>query len=612
METQAWPFAMKGGLNLGGVTSALKPGEVTLMENYECLPDGGYRRFDGYERYDGHSEPFKASYFLIPFITGQAAGIAVGATITGATSGATGHVLAVTLTGGQFVFNDAAGTIVIDRMVGTFAATESLTVGGIVRATKSGAVETGSLLEDSFDVFTALAADSARSLILEVPGEGDVLGAAIHNGVVYAFRNAVGGATAVMWGSSTAGWVSKKTGLVPNGKYEFIVQNFKGAASARALYGVSGVHKAFEWDGTTWTDITTGMAVDTPFHIAGHKNYLFLAFQNGSLQNSPLGDPTGTWTPRTGAQEIGIGDEITNLLSIKGDVLAVYGKNSTHLLYGASAATWELKQHAGDAGAALYTAQEGPGGAIALDNRGLMPLIATQSFGDFESAAVSQRVQKFLDARKGRAIASTIVRDKSQYRLWFDDGTALTQTYKGNRIVGYSVLAAPIKPTCAFNGDDSVGNELCVIGAEDGFVYRTDVGWSFDGEPIGCMLRTAPDNLQRPMRLKVFSGFAAQVSTPRRVRLLMQAEFDYSLAQPDISQTVEAATSFSLGLWNAGNWNEMVWNSADERGGVAYPRARIDGVAETVSVLIYHGQEIRPPFSIELGIYNYRLRGFKK
>ena len=293
-------------------------------------------------------------------------------------------------------------------------------------------------------------------------------------------------------------------------------------------------------------------------------------------------------------------------------MLTVYAKNSTHLLYGASNATWELKLHAGDAGAVLHSAQEGPGGAIALDNRGIMPLIATQTFGDFEGAAVSQRAQKFLDARKGHLTASTIVRDKSQYRLWFDDGTALTQTYKGNRIVGYSVLTTPIKPTCTSNGDDSVGNEMCVIGAEDGFVYRTDVGWSFDGVAINSVLRTVPDNLKRPMRLKVFSGFALQVSTPRRVRLLVQAEFDYSLASPDISQTVEAATSFSLGLWNAGNWNEMVWNSADERGGVAYPRARIDGVAETVSVLIYHGQEIRPPFTLELGIYNYRIRGFKK
>ena len=28
-----------------------------------------------------------------------------------------------------------------------------------------------------------------------------------------------------------------------------------------------------------------------------HKNYLWLGFANGSLQNSALGDPTGAWTP---------------------------------------------------------------------------------------------------------------------------------------------------------------------------------------------------------------------------------------------------------------------------------------------------------------------------
>ncbi len=612
MQTNAHPFPMRGGLNLAGVTNALKPGEVTLMENFENLSDGGYRRYDGYERYDGRAEPYKATYRLVPFAVGLAAGIVVGNTVTGATSAATGNVLAIVIDSGAFVSNDAAGTLILDRITGTFAATELLTVGGTNRATKSGAAETGSLLEDDFDTYTALAADSARSLILAVPGQGSILGVAIYNGVVYAFRNAVGGATAVMWGSSAAGWVSKKTGLAPNGRYELIVNNFKGATSAKRLYGASGTHKAFEFDGTTWVDITTGMTVDTPTHIAAHKNYLFLSFANGSLQNSGVGDPTGLWTPRTGANEIGIGDDITALLSMRGGVLAVYGKNSTHLLYGAGAATWELRLHAGDAGAAPYTVQESPGGAQALDNRGLMPLSATQSFGDFESAAVSQRVQKFMDARRGNARDSTIVRDKSQYRIWFADGTALTQTWRGGRIVGYSVLSTPIKPTCAANGDDANGNEMLVIGADNGFVYRTDVGWSFDGLAIDSVLRTAPDNLGKQRQIKVFSGFNLQVSTPRQVRLLIQIEYDYALEQADISQTISAQTSYSLGLWDAGKWDEMIWDSADERGGIAYPEARIDGVGLTVSALIYHGQEIKPPFTVESGCYNYRLRGFRR
>lgn len=612
METLAHSFPLRGGMNLAGVTAALKPGEATLMENFECLPEGGYRRFDGYERYDGRPEPHKATYKLIPFTIGKAAGIAVGNALTGATSAATAKVLALIITSGAFVSNDATGTLIVDNVVGTFAATEILNVAGTNRATKSGAAEAGSQLEDSFDDYTNLAAASARALILAVPGEGDVRGVAVYNGKVVAFRNAVGGATCVMFEGTAAGWVSKKTGLAPNGRYELEVKNYKGAASGKRLYGVSGVHKAFEWDGTTWTDITTGMSPDTPAHLAGHKNYLFLSFPNGSLQNSPLGDPTGVWTPRTGANEIGIGDEITALLSMRGGVLAVYGKDSTHLLYGASAATWDLKLHSGDSGAAAYSVQEGPGGCIALDNRGLMPLTATQSFGDFESAAVSQRAQKFIDARRGLKVASTIVRDKSQYRIWYSDGAALTQTYRGNRIIGYSVLTGTVKPTCAFNGDDSLGNEMCLIGAQDGNVYRTDVGWSADGVAIDAVIRTTPDNIGRPRQIKVFSGFSLQIATPRRLKILTQAEYDYSHAAPDISQSVLAETSFSLGLWDAGRFDEMVFDSADERGGIAYPEVRLDGVALVISMLIYHGQEIRPPFVVESGSFNYRLRGFRK
>ncbi len=91
---------------------------------------------------------------------------------------------------------------------------------------------------------------------------------------------------------------------------------FVGGTYAK-MYGVSGVHKGFEWDGTTWTDITTGSVPDTPEHIATHKNHLFYTF-GASLQNSGIGTP-GTWTLRSGASDIGIGETINGLLSYRGD-----------------------------------------------------------------------------------------------------------------------------------------------------------------------------------------------------------------------------------------------------------------------------------------------------
>lgn len=606
-------FPMQGGLNLAGLTLALKPGEATLLENFECLPHGGYRRYDGYERFDGRPEPHKATYNTIPFTTGQPAGIAVGDTITGATSGAAAHVLAVVVASGSFAGGNAAGTLVVDRVTGTFAATENLLVGGTTRAFKSGALAVASMLDASYDDWLALAADSARALIQSVPGEGDVLGAAIYKGKVYAFRNVAGGASATMWESSSGGWVAKKTGLAPNGRYEFVVHNFKGSASTKMLYGVSGTHKAFQWDGTTWTDITTGMTVDKPTHIAVHRNYLFLAFPNGSLQNSPVGDPTAAWTLRTGAAEFGIGDEITALRSVAGGVLAIYCKDSTHLLYGAGTSTWELKRHSDEAGAYPYSVQEVPGSVLAVDNRGLMPLQTTQSFGDFSSATVSQRVQPLLDARRGRLVDSLPVKAKSQYRALFDDGTVLTVTYRGSKIVGYSMLRFTVFPTCAFAGEDASGNEMLVMGAADGYVYRLDVGYSFDGVPIECLVRTASDPCGALRRYKHFTKLVLQVQTPRPLSLLVQPEFDFSLSEADVSQAVATDASSSLAnTWDVGNWDEMVWDASDERPGVSNPELDIDGDAQTVAFLVYHGGQIKPPFTIESGVVILNDRGFAR
>ncbi len=54
---------------------------------------GGYRRIDGYERYDGHASPTAQSYWILNVsVTGS---VAVGNTFFGATSGATGVVLAI-------------------------------------------------------------------------------------------------------------------------------------------------------------------------------------------------------------------------------------------------------------------------------------------------------------------------------------------------------------------------------------------------------------------------------------------------------------------------------------------------------------------------------------
>ena len=46
-------FPAVGGLNQEAPPLAMQPGELVDVANYECLPNGGYRRIYGYELYDG-------------------------------------------------------------------------------------------------------------------------------------------------------------------------------------------------------------------------------------------------------------------------------------------------------------------------------------------------------------------------------------------------------------------------------------------------------------------------------------------------------------------------------------------------------------------------------
>lgn len=606
------PFTFAGGLNLAGPTLGLKPGEATLLENFENLMLGGYRRYEGYERYDGQPEPSKATYQRLNFTGGTGTAIAVGNLIAGGTSAAGAHVLAVNITSGSFANSNAAGDLVLDRVTGTFSVAETITVGGVVHGTVATLIAPGTDIDADFDAMLILAADSARALIQVVPGSGGILGVAVYAGKAHAFRNSSDGLTAAMYVSSGTGWMIAKSGLTPSGRYEFKVENFKGSASSLALYGVSGVHKAFEWDGTTWTDITTGMTDDRPTHVESHNNYLYLSFRNGSLQNSPVGAPTGVWTPRTGAAEIGIGDEITGLCSLTGGVLAVYGATETFGLYGSSSADWILKRIVTDGGAVAHSARNAPGQTFSLNDLGIMPLQTTQAFGNFEGFSVSQRVQPVLDAHRGMLVDALSIRAKSQYRLIFSDGVCVCATLRGARISGYSMLRFLFSPTCASRGVDSLGKEMLLVGSADGFVYRTDVGMSFDGVAMDAMLRTASDHINAPRQLKHFQNCLFHVSTPRPIKLLVQADYDYELSPADISQYVISDVTFSPNSWDVGNWDQIVWDVGDERAGISYPANRIDGVGLTVSMILYHGQEIRPPFTIESGIFIYTNRGMRR
>jgi len=514
-------FQMAGGLDLVSPALALMPGAMISCLNYEIGAFGGYRRIDGYERFDGRPSPHKATF---------------------------------TDTGNK-VSNDAA---------------------------------------------YAAAVEVRRAAILEVPGSGAILGVHAYNGSVYAFRNNVGGTEAIMHKSTAAGWVviSTPTALAPGGRYEFVNYNFGGHSGTFRMYGVSGVHKAFEFDGSSFVDITTGMTTDTPSHITAHKKHLFLSFNGGSIQHSPIGNPTGSWTPVTGAAELAIGDNVTGFQVQPGETLAIFAERQIYMLSGSSSANWSLAIFGDDTGATEHTIAH-TGSTLFLSQRGITSLGTTQNYGDFFSATLSQGVDPIVQGKQALAIGACRVRNKNQYRLFYSDGNSLSLTFNQFQLAGISRATYPDPVLVVSDSTDDI-----YFGSTDGMVYQMDVGNSFDDLAMDYGFSTAFNHLNSPSHIKRFYKVDIEVDVSDYSDFVVKPLFDYG----DVDIASHRAEAMNLtgggGIWGVSDWGESTWGGAAVSEGTAY----IDGIASNAAMLFSGKSQYDDPHTIQGITVHYSMR----
>lgn len=198
--------ALKGGFDQMTPSLELAAGAAREIVNYECPLTGGYMRVSGYERYDGRTSPSSVTFKILPIATFLNTP-AVGNTLTGGTSGATGVIIAV---GTTYV-------IVTRVLVATFQPGEMTDVSGTVIGTIG--PQTITLTKRQRKQYVKAASDVYRALISAVPGYGPVRGVfgATFSGAftVYAFRDYehLGSFRASrLWKATTGGWVGVGTG----------------------------------------------------------------------------------------------------------------------------------------------------------------------------------------------------------------------------------------------------------------------------------------------------------------------------------------------------------------------------------------------------------------
>lgn len=672
---------LAGGLDTSAAPMFIDPGRVIGSENYEPRIGGGYRKTGGIERYDGHTRPSDAQVTLISTATAWGAGVVVGASATGATSGATGVVCWVD--GVRIALTKVTGTWVDSEQLQVAAVNQGLTILEPSVTT----LEMNQILSDAAAIY--------RVDIAAVPGSGPICGVCVVDNVVYAFRNNAGATSQDCYKATASGWTlvprrklirftggtgtysggtitltqggNTATGykvmlesgdwatadaagtiiigtptpgvfasgaatftgatvtldattyadvtLFPSGHWVFKPYRFSlaGSSTVTPVFGVDRKQNTggadtggnfIEFDGTTIAPITAG-GLDGPYGIEIHKDHLFVSYRKTEIQFSAIGDPYN-WTVISGAGAFQTGQEITEMVSFRGSqdngAMAVLCRDQTFILYGNDSSDWNLVPLSREVGAKKYSAQV-YSDVIALDEQGIRSYSPTQNFGNFTFNTLTDHVRNRVTGMT--PTAAILNAAGGQYRLFFDDGTFISGI--PGKQWSWMLCAYPFTVRHASSWEIN-GTSRNFVGDDDGFVYETDVGRSFDGDAIVAWFKTSFAHLGAPAVRKAIRRVDVEIRGDSPGQISVQPDYSYGDTSIDESLAALAVNSPIDGpdaAWDLGEWDGgSSWDSRY----ASVCRVRSAGIGENVAFLIYSSSDTELPHEVTSLTVNFLPR----
>lgn len=638
------PF--QGGLQLVTPATRVAAGALLNCVNYEPDIAGGYRRFAGYERFDGRPRPSDAVYS--PVACTLTSTPAVGATLT--IGAVTCRFLAL-VSGGMLVVNPS----------GAIPASTSIFVGVTNVGSTSPSPNLPYSTSPQNEAQTLVdAAAMVRADIQAVPGTGDIRGVVLFNGTLYAWRDNTG--VGRMYRATSGGWVQValaeeitftnanvnveegdvitqgavtatvmrlqvETGSLTSGtntgravissrsggsfsagiatssgggsltiggaqttqqwpaggKYRFEIHNFFGGAGTRRLYGANGVGRGFEFDGTTVAFIRSGLPDALDKPLFVVAHLNHLMLAIGSsVIASSVGQPF-RYVAAEGSAEFGMGDTITGMAALPGEALGVTTRNTTKAIIG-SAPDWQQQNVSPDTGAIEGTFAV-IGAGYAIDDVGVVGVTPSDRYGNFAYNTVSRLVQPLIDNVRGKIVDSCVVRQRNLYRVFCNDGRVISM-YADNERVEFGLLLVPFTPSCSFSERDSSGVERVFVGATNGFVYELDRGSTFDGGAVESAIRVWYTSSRSPRTRKRYYKLAVEMQASLYAQIQVQPDFSYGINEVASSaiQTIDELITFGAGgVWNDTNWDEFFWDAQD----VTQPEVSMSGTGINVAMTFY-------------------------
>ena len=354
----------------------------------------------------------------------------------------------------------------------------------------------------------------------------------------------------------------------------------------------------------TGTKFATHAAIhDKHLVVAGVEDNLNTIFFSGTL------DPTDFTT--TGSGNIVLEDQIVGIKSFR-DELFIFCENSIFKLQNINdSSTIRIVPVAKNVGCLSgFSIQEIGGDLIFLAPDGFRTVAGTARIGDVELGTISKEIQPLVtdltESINSFIISSVVLREKSQYRLFYTDTTKTTGEQRG--IIGtlrpdgfqWSETRG-IEVTEIGSGFNQNGIEEYYHGATNGHVYVHDSGNNFDGSNILARYATPDYDYGDLGTLKTLHYLKVSASAEGIVEPDIQVRFDFG--STDIPQPPGL---FDLGVINPpALFGEALFNT-NIFGGAENPLTRIalqgSGHSNSFTVI---SDDTKAPYTIN-GLYiNY-------
>jgi len=469
-ESQTVPsaFTCEGGLVLNKSTFMMQPGEALELENFEPDITGGYRRINGYSKYVTAVVPQTASAtekILMVATFGSKVLAARGTSIYSADPGGSSwtSIDSSRTSAGKYRFErfNFDGT---DKIVVVDGANEPTVFNSSLVATD--VASTGGTGEETFltEALTTSSMTGSGTIKVTDTSQFNSSGSLIIGTEIFTYT-----------GKTTTTF----TGVT------------RAASGSTAV-----VHEISTAVADLFPTAVTGAK-----HVAAFKNHMFYAGMSANKQEVVFSAPfqENSFSVAIGAGSFKVDDEITGIKVFRND-LFIFCETRIFKMTGTSSFNFAVSDVTRDIGCVNGdTIQEFAGDLIFLGPDGLRTVAGTARIGDVELGTISSNVQSIFNENISSAseFDSIVIPDKTQYRIFFTKSATVDNQTKGimcslrNQKFEFAEIRG-IKPAST---DHFVDNGDVIVlhgGYSDGFIYRQEVGNTFNGTNIAGKYRS-PD-----------------------------------------------------------------------------------------------------------------------